>query len=54
MKLVPINAPRDAQRLLCCHCHEMKPANTMQADIEGKPFVAYYCKQCAEEITKGK
>jgi len=49
MNLQPINpAPAPGRmRLTCCHCHRWFDAATGYADLDGKPFVAYYCRPCS-------
>jgi len=49
MNLVPVTPPREGQRLLCCRCNHWAPIANMLADLNGKPFIDYYCKTCAEE-----
>lgn len=51
MRLAPVNPPmREGQRLLCCRCGAWtsKPV----ADLDGPPFAAYYCPECAEAVTE--
>ena len=52
MNLVPVTPPRDGQTLQCYHCGKMKAVETMMADLDGEPFVAYYCQPCAKEVTQ--
>ena len=36
----------------CCSCTTVKNINDMYADLHGKPFNAYYCIDCTNEILK--
>jgi hypothetical protein len=47
MNLQPINPPlKDGQRLICVKCNEWK---AIFADLDGEPFKAYYCADCAQQ-----
>lgn len=36
-------------RLLCCACETWHPAANLLADLDGTPFVAYYCTPCSHK-----
>lgn len=37
-------------KILCKHCETMKPVQEMFADLNGKAFEAYYCKDCVKQF----
>lgn len=43
MNLQPVDHPREGQSIQCCVCHQWKPALECVADLDGTPYVAYYC-----------
>jgi len=47
MRLVRVNPHRECS-LLCVQCGRMHPCSEMFADLDGKPFESYHCKQCAK------
>lgn len=46
MRLVNVNNPRPQQKLLCVRCRQMKPLDQILADMDGQPYVDYYCLTC--------
>lgn len=45
MNLQPLYPPlRDGQRLQCCNCFKM--SHDVMADLDGAPFVDFYCADC--------
>lgn len=49
MNLQPINPPpKENEHYICTACNSWK---AYLADLDGEPFRAYYCKQCADELT---
>ena len=50
-KFRPINPPmREGQVIICCSCFARCGADAPPvADMNGKPFVSFYCRQCAEK-----
>lgn len=46
LKQVSMN-PLYPIRVTCCTCGEQILAHHAQADLDGEPFVAYYCEPCA-------
>ena len=38
---------REGERVKCCKCLWM--VEEAWADLEGEPFVDYYCRKCLEE-----
>ncbi len=51
MKLVDIDHPREGQAVQCCHCGNWVPAREAKADLDGTPFLSYYCDDCAIIVT---
>ena len=53
--LQPVNPPGPCFRFLCVKCGRREQSITTDgrenayADLNGKPFVDYYCLKCAEE-----
>jgi hypothetical protein len=41
---------RPGQVLQCCRCLRM--SRDVFADLDGKPFIAYYCVACLSEMEK--
>ena len=42
---------------ICTECRrsrEAKPGHPVYADLDGKPFEAYYCASCYEKMTAEK
>jgi predicted SprT family Zn-dependent metalloprotease len=48
MNLQPIQKTPAADRYLCAACNQWR---AVFADLDGEPFKAYYCDQCAAELT---
>ena len=57
---INLNPDRDGINVSCCECGRSLPLyhtsngfnDTMICDGDGKPFQAYYCWRCAQELAK--
>jgi len=49
MRLTRVNPHRDCQ-CLCQKCGQWKPCSNSFADLDGEPFVAYYCLACIQNM----
>lgn len=55
MKLIPVihelsSANAKAIKLRCCKCQHMFPSTELMVDVQGRPFQAYYCNDCATAV----
>jgi hypothetical protein len=49
MRLAPVQQSNPPIKLQCVKCGKMVDADKLLADLDGKPFVDYYCKECTAE-----
>jgi len=55
MNLQPVTPSTPAFPFVCKGCNQRHQSGHVEvartyADLDGKPFEAYYCERCAEEI----
>lgn len=52
MNLQHVNVLRGGARYLCIGCQRMRESHVhgWLADLDGVPFVSYYCNECAQRI----
>jgi hypothetical protein len=52
MNLQPITPRKPSIRVPCYKCGKWEDSGTGFADLDGEPFQTFYCKACADELTK--
>ena len=38
----------------CVECRKLRPLSRCYADLEGEPFVDYYCLECVKQLETGE